>query len=116
MQIDDEKEQTKKLEFGAERARVGAYKIWREKTRHGRFRVVIGHFWKLDKTTESLEEMPQVWRLECEQNGPVWFGGRATRMVFDHFGFCLKQHLFVESWGDQVGKRHSGGFALYLSL
>ncbi len=116
VQIDDEKEQTTKIEFGAERARVGAYKIWREKTKRGKFRIVIGHFWKLDEGTESMDETPQAWCLECVRNGPVWFGERATRTVFEHVGLCLKQHLFIESWGVHVGTHHRAGFAIYLSL
>lgn len=116
VQIDDDKEKVRKLEFGAERARIGAYKIWREKKRLGKFRINIGHFWKLDQGTESMDEMPQAWCLECDQNGPVWFGERATRTVFEHFGLCLKRHLFVESWGGHVGKQHRAGLALELSL
>jgi hypothetical protein len=91
VQIDDEKEQVRKLEFGAERARIGAYKLWREKTRRGEFRITIAHFWKLDEGTESMEEKPQVWCLACDQNGPIWFGERATQTVWDHFGLCLQQ-------------------------
>ena len=116
VQIDDEKEQVRKVEFGAEKARVGSYKIWREKTKRGKFRIVIGHFWKLDQGTESMDEMPQAWCLECDRNGPVWFGERATRTVFEHFGLCLKQHLFIESWGVDIGKHHRAGMAIYLSL
>jgi hypothetical protein len=116
VQIDDEKDQIKKMEFGAPRARIGAYKIWREKTKRGRFRIAIGHFWKLDEGTESTSEAPQVWCLECDQNGPLWFGERATRVMFEYFGLCLKQHLFVESWGDHVGKRHSAGYGVEFSI
>jgi hypothetical protein len=116
VQIDDDKEQVRKLEFGTERARIGAYKIWREKTRRGKFRITFAHFWKLDQGTESMDEMPQAWCLECDQNGPVWFGERATRTIFEHFGLCLKRHLFVESWGGNAGKLHRAGLAICLSL
>ena len=116
VRIDDNKEQTKKIEFGTEKARIGAYKIWREKTRRGKFRIEIGHFWKLDEGTESMHELPQVWCLECSQSGPLWFGERATRTIFDHFGLSLRQHLFVESWGANPGKQHRGGLGIELSL
>jgi hypothetical protein len=116
VQIHEDKEQVRKVEFGAERARIGAYKIWREKTKRGKFRFTIAHFWKLDQGTESMDEMPEAWCLECDQNGPVWFGERATRTIFQHFGLCLKRHLFVESWGGNAGKHHRAGLAIYLSL
>ena len=116
VQIDDDKEQVRKVEFGAKRARIGAYKIWREKTQRGKFRIVMGHFWKLDEGTESMDELPQVWCLECDKNGPVWFGERATRTLFEYFGLCLKQHLFVENWGGHVGKHHRAGMAIQLIL
>jgi hypothetical protein len=116
VQIDDEKDQIKKMEFGTEEARVGAYKIWREKTRRGRFRIAIGHFWKLSEGTESTTEEPQVWCLECDKSGPLWFGERATRTLFEFFGLCLKQDLLVESWGASVGKRHPAGFAIEVNF
>lgn len=116
VQIDDDKEQVRKLEFGAERARIGAYKIWREKARRGNFRITIAHFWKLDQGTESMDELPEAWCLECDRSGPLWFGERATRTIFENFGLCLKRHLFVESWGGNVGKHHRAGLAVYLSL
>jgi len=116
VQIDDEKDQIKKMEFGTEKARVGAYKIWREKARRGRFRISIGHFWKLSEGTESMTEAPQVWCLECDNNGPLWFGERATRTLFEFFGLSLKQHLLVESWGAHVGRRHRAGFAIEVSI
>ncbi len=116
VQIDDDKEQTKKVEFGAERTRIGSYKLWREKSKRGKFRIVIGHFWKLDQGTESMEELPQVWCLECDLDGAIWFGERATRTVFEHFGLRLQQHLFVESWGRNVGTHHRAGMAVYLTL
>ena len=116
VQIDDDKEQVRKLELGAERARIGAYQVWREKARRGKFRITIAHFWTLDQGTESMDEMPQAWCLECDQNGPLWFGERATRPVFEHFGLCLKQHLFVESWGAHIGKYHRAGLAVELSF
>jgi len=116
VQIEDDKEQIKKMEFGTEKARVGAYKIWREKAKRGRFRISIGHFWKLSEGTESMTETAQVWCLECDKDGPIWFGERGTRTLFEFFGLSLKQHLLVESWGAHVGKRHSAGFAVELSL
>jgi len=116
VQIDDDKEQTRKIEFGAERARIGSYKLWREKTRRGRFRITIGHFWKLDEGTESMTELPQVWCLGCDQNGPIWFGERATLTVWDHFGLCLQRQLFVESWGVSIGKHHRAGWVVGLSF
>jgi hypothetical protein len=114
VKIDDDKEQIRKVEFGTERVRIGSYKLWREKVRKGQFRIAIAHFWKLDEGTESMEEKPQIWCLACDQDGPIWFGERATLTVWDHFGLCLQRQLFVESWGANVGKHHHAGWVLML--
>jgi hypothetical protein len=116
VQIDDDKEKITKLEFGAERARVGSYKIWRETRRRGEFRIAMAHFWKLDEGTESMEEKAQVWCLACDEKGPIWFGERATQTVLDHFGFCLRRQQFVESWGGSVGKLHHAGWMIGLGF
>jgi hypothetical protein len=116
VQIQSDQDEVKKLEFGGEPARIGSYKVWREKSRGGKFGIAIGHFWKLDQTTQSETEEAQAWSLTCDKNGPVWFGERGTLTVFDHFGFCLKRHFIVESWGEHPGKRHHAGWALQLTI
>ena len=116
VQFQNDQNEVKKLDFGGEPARIGSYKVWRESEKGGHFSIAIGHFWKLDETTRSETEETQAWSLTCDKNGPIWFGERATLIVFDHFGICLKRHFMVESWGEHIGKRHHAGWGLHLTI
>jgi hypothetical protein len=110
---DDEKVKT--YEFGNERERVGHYKIWKEQEGRHRYKVVVAHFWKLDEGTESTTEEPQIWCLSCDQNGPTWFGERATRTVLNS-KLHVRRHEFIEQWGANIGKRHHAGWSIELVL
>ena len=116
VQIQNDQNEIKKLDFGGKPARIGSYKLWREKDRGGKFTIAIAHFWKLDEGTQSESEEAQSWSLACDETGPIWFGERATQIAFDHFGFTLKRHVVVESWGSEIDRRHHAGWSLQLTI
>lgn len=120
VEIATDQTEQKSLQFGhGTSERVGYYKLSRVRSK--RFfvipkeeRVLIHHYWKADRSTESDSEKPEAWCLGCTPKMvPVWFG-RFTYMSVSLGWFFFTVVEIEELWGPKPGTLHSYGVEVAL--
>ena len=116
IQVEDDRPRTKEFSAGVSRARVGYYKIWRQKRW-----IFISHFWKSDTGTESDTELGQQWVLAVDKKQePVWFAERGRRHLgtlnLGFFSIEIGRDFYPETWGQSHGKEHKGAYAVVICI
>jgi hypothetical protein len=120
VEIATDQTEQKSVQFGQGTCeRIGFYKLSRIAAK--RFflfqkeeRILIHHYWKADRGTESDFEKPEAWCLGCTSTmEPVWFG-RFRYTAFSLGWLFLTITEIQELWGPKPETLHSYGVEVAL--